>query len=70
MNDLTALTDEQLDAFVQTWHVSGDRFRRLRAQVDVNHPNAYRWGYAGWRCSTFESDGLREIARRENEENR
>ena len=69
MTELSDLTDEELGAFIRRWRASGEEYRRLRSQVDASHPNAYRWGYSGWRCSTYESEGLREIARRESEEN-
>ena len=62
--EVADLTDDELADYIAYWRRRGDEFRRKRQAVTTEHPNAFRWGYSGWKCSTKESIGIRETERR------
>lgn len=62
--EVADLTDEELADYIGYWRGRGDEYRRKRSEVSDDHPDAYRWGYSGWKCSCKESIGHREVERR------
>lgn len=62
--EVADLTDEELDEYIAYWRGRGAEYRRKRSEVPDDHPDAFRWGYSGWKCSGKESIGHREVERR------
>ena len=61
-SEVAGLTDEELAEYVAYWRERRAEFRRERRRA--GHPDARRWSFSAWKCSTRESIENRESERR------
>ena len=63
--EVADLSDQEVLEYIAYWRGRREEYLRKRQGVADDHPDAYRWGYSAWKCSSKESIGHREVARRQ-----
>lgn len=62
--DLQALSDSELDEFIDYWHRQHARYKESSLKLPKSDPARFRLGWSGYWCSKREGLGLNEKARR------